>query len=223
MKLSNDTLAVLKNFSEINSGLQFKKGKTIRTISTGKSVMAQATIADEFPQDFCVHDLNNFLAVHSLSKDTDLNFSESNIIFKSGRNVTKYRMTDQKQIVVPSEKNIVLGIPDAAFTLSKEDYDSILKIANVLASPHISIQSDGDNIEVVTFDSSDNSANVNSTQVAGGNGKKFKIVFKTENIKMISGAYEVQISFKGFVHFKNVNNTIEYWVAFEAKDSVTGE
>ena len=223
MKLTNDTLTVLKNFSAINSGIQFKKGKTIRTISTGRSVMAQATLNDEFPQDFCVHDLNNFLAVHSLSKDTDLDFSESNVIFKSGRNVTKYRMTDQKQIVVPPEKNIVLGTPDVSFTLTKDDYDSVLKIANVLSSPNIAIKSDGDNIEIVTYDSSDDSANVNSTQIAEGNGKKFNIVFKTENIKMISDSYDVQISFKGFVHFKNTIGTIEYWVAFEAKESVIGE
>ena len=223
MKLSTDTLTVLKNFSEINSGLQFKKGKTLRTISTGKSVMAQATVSDEFPQDFCVHELNNFLAVHSLAKDTDVSFSDSNIIFKNGRNTTKYRMADQKAIVIPPEKNIVLEKPDCSFVLTKEDYDSILKMASVLSSPHIAIESDGNSIKVVTYDATDNSAHTNSTNIAEGNGKSFKIVFKTENIKLISGSYTVSISFKGFVHFKNENNQIEYWVAFEAKDSVVGE
>ena len=222
MKLSNDTLAVLKNFSEINSGLQFKKGKTIRTISTARSIMAEAVVNDEFPQDFCVHDLNNFLAVHSISKDTEVNFTDSNIIFNGNRSVTRYRMTEKKQIVTPPEKNIVIGTPDVSFDLSKDDYASILKIVNVLSSPNVAIQSEGDTIDIVAFDFSDDSANVNSTKIAEGNGKKFKIIFKTENIKMLPGAYTVQISFKGFVHFKNTNGTIEYWVASE-KDSVTGE
>ena len=222
MKLSNDTLAVLKNFSEINSGLQFKKGKTIRTISTARSIMAEAVVNDEFPQDFCVHDLNNFLAVHSISKDTEVNFTDSNIIFNGNRSVTRYRMTEKKQIVTPPEKNIVIGTPDVSFDLSKDDYASILKIVNVLSSPNVAIQSEGDTIDIVAFDFSDDSANVNSTKIAEGNGKKFKIIFKTENIKMLPGTYTVQISFKGFVHFKNTNGTIEYWVASE-KDSVTGE
>jgi hypothetical protein len=222
MKLSNDTLTVLKNFSEINSGLQFKKGKTIRTISTARSIMAEAVVNDEFPQDFCVHDLNNFLAVHSISKDTEVNFTDSNIIFNGNRSVTRYRMTEKKQIVTPPEKNIVIGTPDVSFDLSKDDYASILKIVSVLSSPNIAIQSEGDTIDIIAFDFSDDSANVNSTKIAEGNGKKFKIIFKTENIKMLPGSYTVQISFKGFVHFKNTNGTIEYWVASE-KDSVTGE
>jgi len=38
----------------------------------------------------------------------------------------------------------------------------------------------------------DNSAHTDSTEIADGNGKKFKALFLTENFKMISGSYEVQ-------------------------------
>ena len=54
MKLTNETLTVLKNFASINQGIQFKKGKKIKTMSQGKSVMAEANVKDEFPEDFCV-------------------------------------------------------------------------------------------------------------------------------------------------------------------------
>ena len=66
MKLSNETLTVLKNFSSINQGIQFKKGTKLTTVSSGKTVLAQAVLKDSFPQDFCVYDLNQFLSVHSL-------------------------------------------------------------------------------------------------------------------------------------------------------------
>ena len=61
MKLSNETLNVLKNFATINEGMQFKQGKKLKTISQTKAVMAEASIADEFPETFCVYDLNQFL------------------------------------------------------------------------------------------------------------------------------------------------------------------
>ena len=71
MKLSSETLAVLKNFVSINASIEFKTGNKLATISPTKTVLAKATIKDTFPQDFCIHDLNQFLSVHSLDKDCD--------------------------------------------------------------------------------------------------------------------------------------------------------
>jgi hypothetical protein len=223
MKLSNETLTVLKNFSSINQGIQFKQGTKLTTVSAGKTVLAQANLKDEFPQDFCVYDLNQFLSVHSLHKDSDLSFDDSNVIFKSGRSSTKYRKTAKEMIVTPPEKEITLPSVDVSFTLSEEDYNNIMKVASVLSSPHIAVESDGDAVQLVAFDAQDNSAHTNSIQVGEGNGKKYKIVFKTENIKMIPGSYAVEISFKGIGHFKNTKDDIQYWIAFEAKETKTGE
>ena len=223
MKLSNETLTVLKNFSSINQGIQFKQGTKLTTVSAGKTVLAQANLKDVFPQDFCVYDLNQFLSVHSLHKDSDLSFDDSNVIFKSGRSSTKYRKTAKEMIVTPPEKEITLPSVDVSFTLSEEDYNNIMKVASVLSSPHIAVESDGDAVQLVAFAAQDNSAHTNSIQVGEGNGKKYKIVFKTENIKMIPGSYAVEISFKGIGHFKNTKDDIQYWIAFEAKETKTGE
>jgi len=220
MKLSNETLAVLKNFSSINQGIQFKKGKKIATVSPSKTVLAQAVLADDFPQDFCIYDLNQFLAVHGLFKDgADIDFDSSNVIFKGGKSKVKYRMTDKNMIVTPPEKEIVLPSVDCSFTLTQDDLEWIMKTSSVLSSPHIAIQSDGDTINLLTFDAADDSAHTNSIELGEGNGKTYKVVFKTENIKLIPGSYEVDISFKGIGHFKNVKDDIDYWIAFESKES----
>jgi hypothetical protein len=222
MKLSNETLTVLKNFSSINQGIQFKTGSKLKTISSGKTVLAQATLKDSFPRDFCVYDLNQFLSVHSLFKDSaEIDFEESNIIFKNGRNRVKYRMTAKEMIVTPPEKELTLPSVDCSFNLSADDYDSIMRTASVLSSPHIGIKSSGEEIEIMAFDANDDSAHTNSIQV-GTDDKSYKIVFKTENIKLIPGSYDVSISFKGIAHFKNVKEAIEYWIAFEAKETVIG-
>jgi hypothetical protein len=224
MKLSNETLTVLKNFSGINQGIQFKKGSKLTTVSSGKTVLAQANLKDVFPQDFCVYDLNQFLSVNSLFKDSaELDFDDSNVIFKSGRSKVKYRMTAKEMIVTPPEKEITLPSVDCEFKLTQEDYEWILKTASVLSSPHIGVQSDGDTVEIITFDANDNSAHTNSIQVGEGNGKKYKIVFKTENMKLIPGTYDAKISFKGISHFQNTTNDIQYWIAFEAKETKIGE
>ena len=221
MKLSNETLGVLKNFSTINQGIEFKKGNKLTTISAGKSVLAQAILKDDFPEDFCVYDLNQFLSVYSLFKDaTELEFDSANVIFNGGRRKTKFRKAAKEMIVTPPNKEIKLDEVDCSFTLTSEDYSDIMKASSVLSSPNISVQSDGESVELVAYDAKDDAQHTNSINVGAGNGKSYKIVFKVENLKMIPGEYEVQISFKGFAHFKNTKDDIQYWVAFEKNESV---
>jgi hypothetical protein len=220
MKLSNETLAVLKNFSGINQGIEFKAGTKLRTMSVSKSVLAEAVLKDSFPEDFCVYDLNQFLSALSLFKDSaDVAFDDANILFSSGRRKTKFRKTDKSMIVTPPEKDIKLGEVDCSFLLSADDYNDIMKARAVLSSPHIAVVSDGDKVELVSYDAKDDSQHTNSIDLGDGNGKQFRIVFKEENLKMIPGEYAVEISFKGFAHFKNTKEPIQYWIAFEAKES----
>ena len=61
MKISTETLNILKNFSTINSSLVVKQGNTIRTISPAKNILAKFECPESFDNDFAVYDLNKFL------------------------------------------------------------------------------------------------------------------------------------------------------------------
>jgi len=219
MKLSSDTINLLKNFASINQGIYFKQGKTIKTVSPQKNIMAEVTVDESFPVDFGVYDLNNFLSVISLHKDDPtLNFEDKNILISGlkGRSKIKYRFCEPSMIVVPPEKNIVMPDPEIRFTLNAEDFDWILRAAAVLSSPHIAIESDGEKVFVSTIDLQNDAAHTDSIEIAEGNGDKYKMIFKTENLKMISGTYEVSLSSKGISHFKNKNTNLQYWITTEA-------
>jgi hypothetical protein len=223
MKLSNDTLAVLKNFASINSGLEFKAGNILSTMSPGKTILAKATLRDTFPVDFCVYDLNQFLSVHSLYKDADIDFDDANVVFKSGKSKIKYRKTAKEMIITAPEKELNLPSVDVSFKLVEEVFASIKKSANVLQSPNIAVESDGEKIYLTCFNAKDDSAHTNSIEVGDSSDKKFKMVFLEENLKMIPGSYDVEISSKGLASFKNTTQEIDYWIAIEAKDSNFGE
>jgi len=79
MKLSEDTVQVLKNFSGINQSLQFKAGKTLKTISPLKTIFVEATVGEDFPKEFALYDLNKLLAKVSLYKDADLSFDDDKL------------------------------------------------------------------------------------------------------------------------------------------------
>ena len=76
MKLSEKTLTVLKNFAGINNSILVKEGNQLRTISVAKNILAEANIEEEFPRQFGVYDLNQFLNGLSLHQDPDMDFTE---------------------------------------------------------------------------------------------------------------------------------------------------
>jgi len=76
MKLSEDTINVLKNFSAINQSLQVKPGNTLKTISPLKTVFVEATVTETFPREVAVYDLNKLLAKVSLYKEAELEFGD---------------------------------------------------------------------------------------------------------------------------------------------------
>lgn len=223
MKLSNETLTLLKNFATINSGIEFKEGQTIKTMSSGKSILAKATLPDSFPQDFCVYDLNQFLMVYNQLNDTEIDFDNFNIIFKSGRNKTNFRKTDKSMIVTPPDKELNLPSVDVSFTLTEQDLSDIMKMSSILKTPHISVESDGKTINLTAFNAKDDSAHTNSISVAEGDGTVYRATFLTENLKMIPGTYNVEICSKGLSSFKNTKVDIQYWIALESKESKFGE
>jgi hypothetical protein len=219
MKLSNETLSVLKNFASINQGILFKPGKTIRTISTHKNILAEAVVTEEIPQEFGVYDLNNFLSVLSLHKEEPtIDFDENNVVISGlqGRSKIKYRFCAPNMIVAAPDKNLELSNPEIKFDLSAEDFGWILRAANVLSSPHIAVESDGKKIFVTAFDVQNDSAHTESLEVSKSNGDRYKMLFKTENMKMFAGGYAVTISSKGIAHFKHKTMSIQYWIATEA-------
>lgn len=220
MQLSNDTINVLKNFGAINQGILFKKGKVLKTMSSGKNILAEVTIKEDIPTEFGIYDLNKFLSVVSLHKDNptfEFGDKEVKIVGNKGRSKMKYRFCEPTMIVTPPEKQFVMPEAEIKFTFSSEDFDWVLRAASVLSSPHIAIESDGKKISIVTLDLQNDSAHTDALEIAEGNGNKFKMIFKTENLtKVMPGSYEIAISSKGVSHFKNKNVPLQYFISTEA-------
>ena len=139
------------------------------------------------------------------------------IVGNKGRSKIKYRFCEPTMIVTPPEKQFVMPEAEINFTLSTEDFDWVLRAASVLSSPHVAIESDGKKVTVVTLDLQNDSAHTDALEIADGNGNKFKMIFKTENIsKVMPGTYEVAISSKGVSHFKNKNVPLQYFISTES-------
>lgn len=225
MKLSSETISVLKNFGAINQGLLFKPGKKLKTVSSHKNILAEVDIKEDIPAEFGIYDINNFLSVISMHKDDptfEIEEKQMLIVGNKGRSKVTYRFTPATMIVTPPEKAITMPDAEIKFELSAEDFDWVIRAANILSSPQVAVESDGKTVNIITLDLQNDSAHTDALEIAKGNGNKFRMVFKTENItKIMAGSYEVSISSKGISHFKNKNVSLQYWITTEQGSSFT--
>ncbi len=206
MKISNKTLDILKNFSEINQSILIKTGKKLKTVSTLKNILAHAEVAEDFPQDFAIYQLNEFIGVLSTMNNPDLTFNDKYIMLSQENGAcTKYFYAEPSVVVAP-EKDITMPSEDILLKMS-----SILQLNDILVKG--CPKSNG--IYLAVTNKKNDTSNDYSVKVGEGVTEPFKMYFKTENLKMVIGDYDVNISSKGISHFKNKKDNLEYWIALE--------
>ena len=216
MNLSSDTVAVLKNFSDINQNILVKPGNKVQTISTMKNILAEAEISEKFESEFAIYDLPEFLRSIELFEKPELRFnggSNVQIADSNSKQSIKYFFADKSVIVSPT-KNITMPDKEVTFTLKKETFAKLLKAATTLNLPDVAVKGDGKKIKLVCTDKKNKSSNEYSVDV-GESDKKFTAYFKTENFKQIVDDYDVAISKAKISHFINRSKPIQYWIALE--------
>jgi len=216
MKLSSDTINLLKNFSDINPNILVKEGNKLSTISTMKNILAEADISESFDQEFAIYDLPEFLRSIDLFAKPKLEFNGgSNVMIadENSRQKIKYFFADKSVITAPS-KSITMPESFVSFTLKKEMFEKLMKGVTTLNLPDVSVVGDGKNITLRASDRKNNTSNTYSVDV-GESDKKFEAHYKAENFKLVTDDYDVDISAQKISHFTNRSRPVQYWIALE--------
>jgi hypothetical protein len=216
MKLDNATLQVLKNFASINKNIMFKPGNVIRTISSTKSVLARATISQEFDKSFAVYDLSRFIGTLSLFNEPEIDVKDSHVVISEGNNKFNYAVTDPSLIIVPPDREIELPNPEVNCLITEEALNRVMKALSVSQLPEIAIVGKDGQILLQAVDTR-GTTNDSFSVVVGETNARFRMVFRSDCIKLIPGSYDVSISSKGLSHWKGAS--VEYWIAVESNSS----
>jgi len=215
MKLSESTLNILKNFSSINQSILVKQGTKLRTISVMQNILAEADVEENFPKDFAIYDLNQFLNGIGLHQDPDLDFAEdSYLVIREGKRKVKYFFADPEVIISPPEKGISLPSQDVCFQLDNSHLNNLIKASAVYQLPDLSAIGANGVISLVVRDKKNDTTNEYSI-VVGETDATFTFNFKVENIKIIPGSYDVVISKKCISKFTNEKYNLNYFIALE--------
>ncbi len=219
MKLSDSTVNILKNFSNINQSLLFKEGKKLRTISVMKNILAEVEVNEDFPKDFGIYDLNQFLNGLSLHQSPELDIeNDSYMVIREGKMRSKYFFADPNVIISPPEKDIVLTSEEISFNLNTQQLDKLLKASAVYQLPDLSVVGENGVVKLVVSDRKNDTSNDFSI-IVGETENIFSFNFKVENIKILPGSYQVSISKKLLSKFVNSDKNLTYWIALEPDSS----
>ena len=217
MKISDNTIGILRNFSDINANILFKPGKTLSTMSTMKNIMAQADVEEEFESEFGVYDLPEFLRAIDSFQQPVLKFNgTANLKIQDEKSTlsARYAFADKSTLRYPSKQ---ISMPDktVTFSLKNSDYESVKKLYTNLSLPDIAFKGEKGKIKLVALDKKNSNSNESSV-VVGETDLEFTAYIKAENMKIIPGEYDVALSKAKIAHFINKKVQVQYWIALEA-------
>jgi hypothetical protein len=221
MKLSTQTIKILKNFSEINPTILVRRGKNIVTIDHNKRIIADANVEETMPQDFAIHDLNQFLTVSSLLENPDFEFKTDRVVVKNNNRYINYIFADPSCVtdakVVRDKIPAMFKDTDVvhSFTISEEDLKSIRQTASILKYPHITFVGNGENVRIVSRDISNDSVGDYVVTLSEPCTSEFQHTMLLDNLRVLPGSYKVSIS-PTIAHFVNQTFPIKYWIVMES-------
>jgi hypothetical protein len=219
MKLSENTVSVLKNFSTINQNLMIKEGSVLQTMSTMKNIVASARVSEVFEKEVAIYNLDEFLAALSLFDNPELDFKDKFMTMgnEGSRKSLKYWYS-APEVVTQVSKEITMPPCEVNFNFSDKELSDITKAAAVIGVPDMVLE----NGSLRVTDKKNDEANHFSMEIdyikmdhETSVAVDHKFWFKVENLKIMPGTYEVSVSKNKISNFKNTNVDIEYFIALE--------
>lgn len=218
MKLNENTLTILKNFSSINSGVVLQKGKIQKSISPEQSILVEAVLEDDFPEQFGIYDLNQFLGNVTFFNSPDLAFKDNKVVIQEGEFVLNYGGCSPSLIISPpQDKTLTLKSVDISFNLTNVVLAKLLRLSSMNSLTHISVMGKNGELRLKAHEKANDTSNDASIKIGDHDGKDFIVSFKTENLRLIPDDYAVEIAIGSFSKWKNKSGNLTYFIALETK------
>jgi hypothetical protein len=197
MKLSKKTLAIFKNFANINQNMLIKAGNKQSTRSVENDIFSQATTEDDFPQDFGLYNLKEFLDVVGLFSDPDVEFGERITVISQGDYSIKFFAAECLSHLSLVSKPLPEFESQFSFDFSEAQIKGLMSAANIVGAKDVNFISDGDGVYVCASDTDRPNSNEVKIKLSDESDKKFNLQLKFDRMKFIPGDYRVEIISNG--------------------------
>lgn len=223
MKLSKRTLDVLKNFAAINENILIKGGTNeFRTIAEGNTILAHATVEEEFPVDVSFYNLNRFLALLD-KNDPEVTFTDEAAIIetKYGRDTLRYQ--DPKLLLLPPEPEVIAKVDGlkrvVTFDLEREQLAQLLSRSNIMSVSDVLVTAEDGKLVLRAIDKNKPESSDKTDIILGDYDSDFEFRFyvSRDHLKMLPDTYSVAVAKEGHMRFSSKNHKLTYDVAGGSK------
>ena len=229
VKLSKQTIEVLRNFSAINKSILIEPGKFIETMSVNKNIIAATQVREGFPEQLAIYDLPLFLGALSLFKSPTLFFPDAKkvvIYDEDTKGKTTFYYSDPEIIGKVPEFNPDLPDPELFFDLPQQDLEQLMQASKVYGVEDLCVYGYEGEYSICVKDKKNETSNVfslplkkvtfNNMSEMTPERRNFCYCFKVENVKVIPGTYHVCISRRNIANFSSVtSSSLNYFIALE--------
>jgi gp45 sliding clamp len=219
IKLSPETLIILRNLAGVNKSLLFRKGNTLYTINESKSIMVKATIAESFESDFAIFEIPRLLAVMSHFSDPELVISEKFLTIQEGKKRLNYTFADPRHInTVDAETftklNSVVDKGEIDFQWKNDVFADVNKALQIMGLPEFEVVGDGESVKLRAVDTKNPTGDIYEAEL-DTTTETFNALFKSENLRFLPLDYTVKYATRGMARFDS--EKVTYLVMTEAK------
>ena len=213
IKLSRNTLSIMKNFSQINSNLLIKPGNVFKTKSPSNCVYAEAAVEEDFPVEVAIWDLGQFLNVVSLFTEPEFEFCDNYVTIQSNSSSVKYFYSAASLLTVPT-KSLKMPETKHEFLLTQTAFSELSKAAAVLQVSDLVMKATDGVVSLTVSKKSDPSSNSFTVEV-GQSDEDYEYSLDMSNLKLMPGDYTVALTDTVVSRFSHTNMSLNYFVAVE--------
>lgn len=205
MKISEETLKMLKWMSTVNGGIKIDPGNMLYSKAETQAMCCVCKVKENFPVPFVTSNLPKFLSLVDITVNPEFEFNDKNVIITSDNQKTKIVFTQSNPEIVNQSNKIPKPQKDVAieFHLESEDLKKVYEAAKVLNVSDITLRTKNGNVY----------ATVSNRAVASGDQIDIKIsecdpdleieyYYRKQNLKLIPDySYDATIYSVGLSKF----------------------
>ncbi len=220
MKLSNETLEVLKNFASNNPSIILYPGSVIRSRAPDKSWFAEATVPDTFEKKVVLYNFSGFLGVLSLfgKEQPELRFGDTHVEISDGKQKVDYTIGAENESLIAAapDKTPPFPAPEFEFDLQIDVLSKALKGITVLGLTELAISVEGEKVYLKGVDRKNKAKNLYSAFVAEAPGVADRVSYVLKDaLIMLPRNYKVGMH-KAVTRWSGEN--LVYWTANAVED-----
>ena len=218
MKISKEVINVLKNYASISNNLRIYPGNVLATLGPQQNIFAKITVADTFPVDACIYNLNTLLEILNIYEDQEVEFGEKSLTVAKGSDNFEYTYADPSVIIAPPAGKSIEIDNQFEFKLSSADCVMIRKAAGLTGAEQIKIEAKNGQAVLTVGDKANS---MKHSRVIGQTDLTFTALLDVGLFLVLPEDYTVVLSKMKFLHFKSETaNVPEYWIALDPKSVI---